>query len=141
MSDINYAKKLFYEGNYTCVLCKENIVYTSLLSGVAPMVEYLNSNTDLKGFSAADKVVGKAVALLFILAGVKEIYAEVISESALETLSHSEIRVSYGTVIHKIMNRFGTDSCPMEQAVELVSVPQIAFEKIKETLGTLKKAV
>ena len=133
--DINYAKKLLKEGNYTCVLCKEDIVYTSELRGVAPMVNYLNKNTDLKGFYIADKIVGKAVALLFILAGIKEVYAEVISESALIILSKYKIIVSYNICSDKIINRTGTDICPMEKAVLTIEDPQIGFEKIKETLS------
>ena len=138
MSDIDYAKKILREGNYTCVLCKDDVVYTSELCGVAPMLGYLNAGIDLKGFSTADKVVGKAVALLFILAGVKEVYAEVISESALKILSQSGIPVSYDTCTKGIMNRAGNDSCPFEKAVSSIEDPQIGFDKIKETLSAMK---
>ena len=139
MSDISSAKNLLKEGKYTCVLCKEDKVYTSMLRGVAPMLGFINSGTDLKGFSAADKVVGKAVALLFIFAGLKEVYAEIISEAALKTLSNSGIQVSYNTVVNKIMNHAGTDSCPMEQVVEYIDDPQEAFEKVKIKLAAMQK--
>ena len=137
--DINSAMKLLREGNFTCVLCRGDTLHTSTLHGVAPMVEYLNSGTDLKGFSAADKISGKAAALLFVLAGVKEVYAEVISEPAVEALSRFDIRASYGAITSKILNRAGTDSCPMEKAVEKVDDPQTAFEKIKETIAAMRK--
>lgn len=138
MNDIENAKELLQHGKYTCVLCKGDMVYTSTLRGVAPMVEWLGSGTDLGGYAAADKIVGKASAMLFVLAGVKEVYAPVMSEGAIHTLSHSGIRCFFDTHTDGIINRTGTGSCPMEQAVRNIQEPSAAFEAIKRTLKLLK---
>jgi hypothetical protein len=137
MNDIEKAKELLQHGKYTCVLCKGDTVYTSTLRGVAPMVEWISSGKDLNGFSAADKIVGKASAMLFLLAGVKEVYAPVMSEEAINTLSHHGIRCFCDTRTDNIINRAGTGSCPMEQAVRDIQEPSAAFEAIKRTINSV----
>ena len=51
------------------------IVITSDKRGVAPMLDFLREGKRFVGYSAADRVVGKSAAMLFIKAGIKEIYA------------------------------------------------------------------
>lgn len=51
------AKRLMENGGYTCVLYKDGITHTSTKRGVLPLKEWLEKKTELKGFSAADKVV------------------------------------------------------------------------------------
>lgn len=72
----------------------------------------------LQGAKVADKVVGRAAAALMILGGVKAIYADTISDLALETLRGSGISVSFGTTTPHIINRTKTDLCPMERATK-----------------------
>ena len=73
MNDLEKAKEILEKGNYTCVICKGDTVYTSVDRGVAPVISFIDNKTDISGFSVADKVIGKAAAMLFSLAGVKEI--------------------------------------------------------------------
>jgi len=138
MSDIERAKACFETGEYTCVLCRDDAVFTSTLSGISPMIEYLKSGTDLRGFSAADKIVGKAAAMLFVLSEVKEVYASVMSRQAEDLFKRFNIKCACETLVDKIINRTGTGLCPMEEAVKDIEEPQAAFEAIKHTLETLK---
>ena len=66
------------------------------------------SGEDLKGFSAADKVVGKGAAFLYVMAGVKEVYASVMSEKAAALLSEYGIDGFCGQKVDRIRNRQGT---------------------------------
>ena len=86
-SNLTRAIEQLNSGVCTCVLCKEDIVCTSTERGVKPLLNWLDRGVDLHGFSAADKVVGKAAAFLYVLLGVKEVYAPVMSESAIYTLA------------------------------------------------------
>lgn len=139
MNNLKKAKELLKNGQYTCVLCKGNVIYTSTLKGISPMVGFLGDDIDLNGFSAADKIVGKAAAMLFSLAGVKEVYAEVLSKSAAEYLSDRNIAFSYGTLTDKIINRKGDDICPMEKTVADLTDEKSAFEAVKNKLNKLRK--
>ena len=140
MNDLQKARSILESGNHTCVLCKGDAVYISDKSGIAPMVGFISEGVDLKGFSVADKIVGKAAAMLFILAGIKNAYGEVMSIGGLEFLEQNGIGASYNVLTKKIINRSGTDICPMEKAVENISVPTEAFLSIKETIRKLKEA-
>lgn len=82
MTDIEHAKQLLTGEGYTCVICRGDDMHTSEKRGVVPLIELLDSRIDVRGYSAADKAVGKAAAMLFILLGVGEIYAVVMSRSA-----------------------------------------------------------
>ncbi|MFZ5975718.1 MAG: DUF1893 domain-containing protein [Bacillota bacterium] len=138
MTDIDHAKTLFLSGKYTCVLYKDGIVHTSALSGISPMVEFLTAGVNLNGFSAADKIVGKAAAMLFVLAGVAEVYAPVMSEQAVKVFLKYGVQYSCDTLTQGIVNRAGTGPCPMEQAVKDIEDPTDAFDEIKQTLDLLK---
>ena len=128
------------DGGYTCVLVGDDAVYTSNLRGVKPLIQFLERETVQPGFSAADKVVGKAAAFLYVLLEVKELYATVISAPALELLKSYGINVSYETVVEMIRNRSDTGYCPMEQATLNLSEPEEALHAIKETLQKLNGA-
>lgn len=116
MNDIEIARKNLV--GHTLSLCKDGYVVTSGERGVYPMINMLRMGHDVSGYSAADKVVGKAAAILFVQGGIAEVYADVISESGLELLRSHGIPVGYGKLVDKIMNRDGTDICPMEKLVE-----------------------
>lgn len=136
-NDLKKAIDILNSGQYTCVLCKDNEIHISTERGVKPLLEWLESGIDLKGFSAADKVVGKAAAFLYVLLGVKEVYAHVMSESAIYTLSRNGIFPQCDISVKNIINRAGTGNCPMEEAVMDVIEPQNALNSIKLRLQQL----
>ena len=89
------------------------------------------------GFSAADRVVGKAAAFLYCLLKVSCVYAGVISEPALQVLQAQGIPVFYSTLVPAIKNRTGDGFCPMETAVWDLKDPKKAPDTIRETLKKL----
>ena len=136
--DLLKAKELLQSGNYTCVLCKGSEIHTSTQRGVRPLLELLESGTDLSGFSAADKVIGKATAMLYRLLGVREVFGTVVSDAALETLGEGHIDISFATKVDRIINRTGDGPCPMEAATAATNDPAEALRLIKLTLVRLQ---
>ncbi|MDE7303848.1 MAG: DUF1893 domain-containing protein, partial [Oscillospiraceae bacterium] len=136
-NDITEAINIFNGDKYTCVLCKESAVYVSTERGVKPLLDWLDNGIDLQGFSAADKVVGKAAAFLYVLHGVKEVYAKVMSEGAICVLNDNGISTKYDIAVKNIINRAGTGDCPMEEAVGELSSPLEALKAIKLKLTQL----
>lgn len=139
MTDIEKARALLAQGQKTCVLCRGDALISSEKAGIAPMVEFITDEINLHGFSAADKIIGKAAALLFVLAGVHEVYADVMSTSAMEIFKQHSIPFSYGEKTTVIVNRTGTGSCPMEQAVQGLTDPRAALEAIRARQRELAK--
>ena len=131
--NLKKALDLLNSGNYTCVACKEEVVYTTTQRGVAPLLNWLDSKTDLKDFSAADRVVGRGAAFLYCLLGVKEVYALVMSRPAAEVLQSHGILADAGTFVEGIINRTGTGPCPFEAAVMDIQDTQDALNAIRMT--------
>ena len=134
MNDLEHAKSLLEEGNFTLALVKGDEIITSFERGVRPLLDLLDGGRDLCGFSAADRVVGKAAALLYVLLGVKAVYANVVSTLAEEVLLGHGIAVEAQTRTERIINRAGNGFCPMETAVENISDPTEAYRAIKAKL-------
>ena len=124
------AKAILESGGYTCVLTDGTTVYTSMLRGVKPLVQFLKNGTIPPGLSAADKVVGRATAYLYVLLEVHEIYAQIISEPAAEVLQAKGIHVQYKKKVPNIINRKGDGICPFEVAVMEIKEPIMAYEAI-----------
>lgn len=140
MDNLEKAKKLLCEGGFTCVVCDDLNVHTSTMRGVAPLLKWLDEGMSLQGFSAADKVVGKGAAYLYILLEVKEIYADVISRPALETLKNHNIPISYTILTEAVRNRDNTGFCPVETAVMNIGNPHDALAAIRNKLENLKNS-
>lgn len=126
LGDAAKAREILGSGGYTCVLCRGEAMKTSVFRGVKPLVQWLESGSDLKGFCAADKVVGKATAYLYCLLGVRSVYAHVMSRSARDALQRSGIIASQGQLVENIINRKGDGICPFEAAVLEIHEPQTA---------------
>lgn len=133
-NDIAKAKSMLTEGDYTCVLCGGEKIYTSTERGIRPLLKWLDTEENLRGFCAADKVVGKAAAFLYILLGVREVYAPVMSHAAMELFSANRIAFQYETAVREIRNRTNTGVCPMEEAVKDTVYPLEALDNIRKKL-------
>ena len=135
--DIEKAKKILVEDGCTCVLVKGDSVLSSSDRGVKPLLSWLESGKEFRNYCAADKVVGKAAAFLYVLLGVKMIYSSVISIPAIEVLQKYGIEVSFEKSVEMIRNRTDTGYCPMEQSTLGISEPKEALTAVKETLKKL----
>ncbi len=134
MNDIETCKKLLASGGYTCALVRGKTVYTSDKTGIAPLVGFIDGGIDLRGFSVADKIVGKAAALLYAYMGVSFVYGEVTSATAPEVLARHGIACGYGTLADAIIDRRGDGICPMERAVADIDDPLAAVAAVKAAL-------
>ena len=137
MTDLQKAKTALDQGGYTCVLCRGEQVLTSSQRGVRPLAAWYAAKEDFSGFSAADKVVGKATAFLYVLLKVSHVYARVLSRSALQVLHGNGISVEYDTLTEHIINRQGTGVCPFEAAVLETVDPTTAYALIREKMTEL----
>lgn len=134
------ATEILKSSKCTCVLCKGDIVYRCTDRGVKPLLDFIDKGFDLKDFSSADKVVGKAAAFLYVILGVKEVHADVMSEGAEAVLKEYGVGVQHDQSVEFIINRLGTGKCPMESAVWDISVPGDALAAIRIRLEELKSA-
>ena len=133
-----YAKELLKSGGYTCVIRQYNgNVVTSNKNGIAPLMDYMADGQE-GAEEAADKVIGKSAALLFIKMGVRRVYGEVMSEHAKQVLEHAHVAYSYGELVPYIINRQGDGMCPMEKAVLQTDDAERAYCLLKEKLDNMR---
>lgn len=118
---------LLHREGCSCVIRNGEQVRTFWERGVKDLHRLYTSEPNfLRGAEVADKVIGRAAAALMIMGGVKRIYADTISQLAVELLSRSDIEVSYGVVVPHIINRSKSGLCPLESATkDICSLEQI----------------
>jgi len=124
-------------GEVTCALCREDVVLTATARGVRPLLLWLDSGVCTRGFSAADRVVGRGAAFLYRLLGVKAVYARVMSEPAAQVLRAGGIAAYPLKLVPGIINRAGDGPCPFEAAVLSIEDPQEALTAIRTKMKAL----
>lgn len=140
INNINDLKEILLKENHTIVIYKDDAsVIVSDDRGVAPLMKLLQDNkSQLQNSMVADKVIGKAAALLMAYAGIKEVYTPVVSLLALEVFENHNIKISYDKAVERIVNRKGDGLCPMETLCLEVDNPEVAFLKIVHELSRSK---
>ncbi|MDP2814875.1 MAG: DUF1893 domain-containing protein, partial [Erysipelotrichaceae bacterium] len=87
--NIEEMKSLLNTDDIVCVVSKGDHVLTSNLKGIRPWIKWLRENPELlEDGVVVDKVVGKAAAMLMVVAKIKKLYTPIISENALQFLSN-----------------------------------------------------
>lgn len=106
--------QILRNGNHSLVV-SGNEIRTFDGRGISDLYNLLTEHPDwLQGASVADKVVGKGAAALLILGGVRELFAGVISTSALGLFKDTGIAVHFDREVPYIVNRKGDGVCPVE---------------------------
>lgn len=113
--------------------------YHSNDSGIKPIISKLNDNLYyFKGLCVADKIVGKASAMLLVLSGVKEVNAVVLSKAGKSILDKYNIEYSYEELTEYIVNRKGDGMCPMEETVKDIEDLDLAYTELKEKIKKMQ---
>lgn len=133
MIDFLKAKKLLID-DITLVLVKGDQVITSEKRGISFLLSLANENK-YQGYSAADKIVGKAAAFLYVIMQVENVYGETITKRAVEILRQANINVEYKILTENIINRTNTGLCPMELIVLNIEDKEEAFMALKKKIN------
>ncbi|MCL2839532.1 MAG: DUF1893 domain-containing protein [Defluviitaleaceae bacterium] len=133
------AKAYIKSGEYTCVVMHNGeVTYKTSGIGIKPIMHlFENERETLKDAQVADKVIGKAAAMMLTLAGVKYVYGEIMSVSGRDFLSSRGIPTGYGQCVDAISNRKKDGICPLEQSVLAVDSPEEAYPILKATIAQL----
>lgn len=141
MSRIEEAKAYLAEEGTTFVAIRQDgSIYRSEKKGIAPVMELLAQDPEqLVGATVADKVIGRAAALLLMRAGIAVLHARLISTHAREALKGGDIILTYETEVAYIINRTRTGMCPMEESVLDVTDVEQAYAMLKAKAAQLQK--
>ncbi|MGB2696459.1 MAG: DUF1893 domain-containing protein [Candidatus Zixiibacteriota bacterium] len=110
------------------ILSGSQVIFQSDEEGIAPVVNFLKTiRRDLRDFVIFDRIVGRAVALLFIYLSkdlssegrrVSKVLGVTGSERAEEVLKKHEIPFHFLKTVPYIANRKKTGPCPFEELSE-----------------------
>ena len=140
MNDLNTAKSRLSQEGLTLSIVKNGTVLfetgSHRISGFLGAIEQFGVR--LKGASVADRVVGKAIALLCVYAGIREVYAEVLSRKAQAVLEENGVRCWWKELVDTILDLNRSDVCVFEKAAADISDPEKAYATFKALLQSFK---
>lgn len=116
MTNLEKIKEILYSKNASLVVYYSNgEIKEYYQNRVNDIKDILKENKNaLKDAIIADKVIGKLAGSLLTVAGVKEIYADVLSEYAIPVLEENNVKYEYKNKVDFIRNNDNTGMCPME---------------------------
>jgi iron complex outermembrane receptor protein len=111
---MNELIEKLHETGCSCVISNKEVrTYTH--RGVDDLYKLLTQEPSfLANAEVADRVIGKAAAALLVKGGVKNVYADLISLSALTLLREAGVTTYYDQLVTYIKNTRLTDWCPVE---------------------------
>lgn len=116
MTKLEELKEILHEKKASLVVCYENgdikEYYQDRIKDIKNILK--EDENALKGAVIADKVIGKVASSILTVAGVKEIYADVMSKYAILVLEENNVKYEYLEKVDFIRNKDNTGMCPME---------------------------
>lgn len=142
MDDLKLARRRLIEGGLNLLAIKDGIV---IFEGRSPGIRDLlyaieNIGEDLTGAALADRIVGRAAALLCAYAGIASVFAKVISKGGVSVLVENDIPCLFEENVINISNADGSDVCPFEKLVSGVRDPSLAYGEIVKSIKKQEKS-
>jgi hypothetical protein len=139
--DLEIAKRKLKENDLALAIVKDSkVLFKSKSHGVSGFLKALDKLKEkIVGASIADKVVGKAIALLCVYAQVKAVYALTMSMKAEQFLKNYGIYIEWDSLMENILNASGKNVCPFERAAAGINNPEEAYAKFKALLKSSKQ--
>lgn len=134
MLDLELAKLALRENNLSLVIVKEEqIVFETRVHGIEGFTRAIEkSGEKLAGSSVADRIVGRAAALLCAYAQVAAVFAVTVSKEGVKILALNDIRYEYENLVPNILNHDKTAICPFEQLTAGLANPEEAYTTLKK---------
>ena len=132
-NDLNIAKQRLKQKNLALVIAKKGeVVFETSSHGIGGLLKAIEElGKQMKGSSVADKIVGKAAALVCVYAGVVAVFAVTASEKGIQALRDNNVLCRFGSKVPHILNYKRNDICPFEKLVINISNSKEAYEKLK----------
>ncbi len=140
MQDIEIAKKQLYSKQLTLAIVKNNkLIFQTdshRISGFMHAIDILGFQ--LMGASVADRVAGKALALLCVYAGIREVYAEVLSKKAQVLFQENKVACQWGQLVDNVLDSDKNGVCPLEKAACEILDPKDSYFAFKALMEKMK---
>jgi len=132
-ADLKLAKQRLNQKNLSLVIAKRGRVLfetkTHGISGLLDAIKKLGNN--MVESSIADRIVGRAAALLFVYSGVVAVFAVTASDDGIEVLKGHNIFYEFLSRVPRILDSKKVDVCPFEKLASGFSDPKEAYEELR----------
>lgn len=134
MTDLELAKQTLQADSLAFVIAKDGrVLRTGTREGIGELIEVVDALADeVRGASLADKIVGKAVAMVARRAGIRAVYSPLASAAAREALAHDRIPLECDQMVPIILNKRNDGPCPMERLTLPIAEPDLAVAALRE---------
>jgi formylmethanofuran dehydrogenase subunit E len=138
--DFSIAKNRLIDKNLNlCIVKGGKILFESRSRGVSSFLTAAQElKENLEGSCVADKIVGKAVALLCVHFKVAAVYADILSRPAKAMFQGRSLCFEYTHLVENVLNAERTSLCPFERLVRNVTDPGNAYQKLVNYGSMLK---
>lgn len=133
MQDLEISKTKLSEKELTLCIVKNNgVVFESVLRGISGFLKAVEKLGDrLEGASVADRVAGRAIALLCVYAKVRAVYAVTLSERGKAVFEEYAVHHEWDNLVESILDVDRAGMCPFEKLATEISDPAEAYKKLK----------
>ena len=141
MRDLDFAKKRMEDEALTlCIARGGKVIFEGVSRGISGFLDAVESLGDrLEGASVADRVVGKAVALLCVDSRVGAVYASTPSRDAKRLFDGCSVIVEWGELVESILDAGRRETCPFEGLAAGIADPKDAYGKLRALECSLRR--
>lgn len=136
-ADLNLAKQRLKQKDLSLVIAKNGeVIFETELHGISGLLSAIDQHKKgMMGSSVADKIVGRAAALLLVYSGVDAAFAVTASDGAIRVLKDHGVFLEYEKRVPHILNYEKIDVCPFEKRTANVSDSREAYKLLEERCG------
>ena len=133
MDDLELAESELKSRKKNLVVVKNGaVLYQSTASGMRGLLQAIDEyDEELVGTAVADKIVGRAAAMLCVYSEVRSVFAITMTEGALKLLTKNRVAHKFEKYVRRLINSQGTDVCPFERAIRDIDDPEEAFKTLR----------
>ena len=133
VEDLTIVKEHLLQNSLTlCIVREGKVVYKVAPHGISGFLNGLERFADkVEAAAVADKVVGRAIALLCVCARVKGVYASTLSRSTKRVFEEHSIHVEWDDLVETVLSTDKTETCPFEELAAGIADPVEAYVKLK----------
>ena len=134
VTDLEIAKQKLESESLAFVIAKDGaILRTGTRDGIGELLEAVDALGDAaRGAALADKIVGKAVAMVARISGIRAVFSPLMSQAACDALSANQITFEYTHLVPLILNKRNDGPCPMERLTQPIDDPRAAVQALRE---------
>jgi hypothetical protein len=137
MTDLQLAKQKLNDDSLAFIIVQDGaIVRAGTREGIGELIEALEALDALgaraRGAALADKIVGKAVAMVARAAQIRAVYSPLMSQAACDALARDQIAFEYERLVPLILNKRSDGPCPLERLTLPIEDPRAAVDALRD---------